>query len=187
MSGFFETRSPIDHGYYQASFGEAFRSVTPSFLYEEEDVMDACFPSLTFKQRVFGLGCCIAIGLLLQITSFGAFASALLGHPSRFALRYTFGNIVSLMGTCFLAGPKSQIRNMSRSGRRTTSAIFLGSMVLTVLAVESGQHHGRALLIMLLVFAQWFALIWYTLSYVPYGQKIGKKIVRKAGSWCCDF
>lgn len=184
MSRFFETRSPIE---YQASFGEAFRSVTPSFLHEEEDVTDACFPQLTFKQRAFGLGCCIAVGLLMQITSFGAFASALLGHPSRWAIRYTIGNIVSLMGTCFLAGPKAQVKNMSRKGRRTSTAIFLGSMVLTVLAVYSGQHHGRALVIMGLVLTQWLSLIWYTLSYIPYGQKIGKKVVRTAGGWCCDF
>eukprot|EP00435_Cladocopium_sp_Y103_P050124 s2735_g15.t1 len=141
----------------QVGLGEVFRSVTPSFLRKEE----------------------ASLGLLLQASSFGSLTRALLGHPGRFALTYTLGNIVALVGTFFLAGPRKQVRKMADKNRAHASAIFVSAMVLTLVAVEAPRFHGRALLILALVILQWMSLVWYTLSYIPYGQKMGWRLLTK--------
>eukprot|EP00931_Biecheleriopsis_adriatica_P095564 TRINITY_DN6915_c0_g1_i1.p1 TRINITY_DN6915_c0_g1~~TRINITY_DN6915_c0_g1_i1.p1 ORF type:complete len:193 (-),score=32.25 TRINITY_DN6915_c0_g1_i1:147-725(-) len=174
----------------QAGLGEVFRSVTPSFLLkeeEEEDVFTACCPRITWRQRIFGWLACFCLGLLLQASSFGSLTRALLGHPGRFALVYTLGNIIAMVGTFFLAGPRKQMRKMSDKHRARASACFLLTMPLTIVVVEAGHFPGRALLILLMVLLQWMSLVWYTLSYIPYGQKMALKILKRCFSWCCTF
>mmetsp|Transcript_50548 Transcript_50548/g.120549 ORF Transcript_50548/g.120549 Transcript_50548/m.120549 type:complete len:192 (+) Transcript_50548:64-639(+) len=174
----------------QVGLGEVFRSVTPSFLRkeeEEDDFFAACCPRITWRQRILGWLACFCLGLLLQASSFGSLTRALFGHPGRFALMYTLGNVVALVGTFFLAGPRKQIRKMSDKNRAQASAIFICAMVITLVAVEAPRFHGRALLILVLVIMQWFSLVWYTLSYIPYGQKMAWRLLAKCCSWCCTF
>ena len=57
--------------------------------------------------------------------------------------------------------------------------IFIVAMLCTLVAVEAPRFHGRALLILTLVVAQWISLVWYTLSYIPYGQKMAWRLLTK--------
>jgi len=59
---------------------------------------DSCFPTLSIKERLIGFAVCFAVGSLLQVLSMGAFIGILLGKTFKFAILYTFGNIVSLIG-----------------------------------------------------------------------------------------
>merc|ERR1719258_655909 len=109
-----------------------------------------------------------------------------IGRPARFATLYTLGNFAGVLGSFFLAGPAAQCRNMKKKDRALTSFVFLISMVLTFITVEL-NFRGRALAILLLVIVQWAALVWYTLSYIPYGRKIAKKVLKKCAACCCDL
>lgn len=60
-------------------------------------------PSLSFNERLIGFGVCVVLGYFVQILSFGAIL-----NPTKFAISYTIGNILSLCGTGFLMGFKSQ-------------------------------------------------------------------------------
>ncbi|CAK8989848.1 unnamed protein product [Durusdinium trenchii] len=174
----------------QVGLGEVFRSVTPSFLRKEEDedeFLTSCCPHITWRQRVTGWLSCFCLGLILQASSFGSLTRALFGHPGRFAFTYTLGNIVALLGTFFLAGPRKQLRKMSDKNRAHASGIFVSAMLMTLVAVEAPRFHGRALLILALVILQWMSLVWYTLSYIPYGQKMAWRLLTKCCSWCCTF
>ena len=75
----------------------------------------------------------------------------------------------------FLLTPKRQFKNMSKPVRRWAAAIYLGMMILTVIGAFAGWPGG---ILMLLVFCQWCALIWYIASYIPYGQRILKNVIR---------
>eukprot|EP00933_Yihiella_yeosuensis_P014698 TRINITY_DN13066_c1_g1_i1.p1 TRINITY_DN13066_c1_g1~~TRINITY_DN13066_c1_g1_i1.p1 ORF type:complete len:193 (-),score=31.37 TRINITY_DN13066_c1_g1_i1:39-617(-) len=174
----------------QGLLGDVFRSVTPSFLREteeEDNFFESCCPRITLRQRLFGWLCCFGMGLLLQAASFGSVVRALMGHPGHFALVYTLGNMVAMTGTFFLAGPAKQMRNMTQKNRAKNSAVFIGAMLATLVAVEATPFFGRALLILLLVVVQWMALVWYTLSYIPYGRTMARKFLRKGFGWCCTF
>jgi len=165
--------------------GGLLRSMTPSFLLDdEEDFASACCPSLGFKQRIFGCACCFLMGQVMQFFSFGAFTGVLMGHPGRFAFLYTLGNITMMGASFFLSGPQAQCRKLKAKDRMKTSMLYFCTMFLTVVVVFSSPFFGRALVILLCVAVQWLALVWYVLSFVPYGQTTAKRTLR-AVCGCC--
>ncbi|CAK9016748.1 unnamed protein product [Durusdinium trenchii] len=123
---------------------------------------DVMCPSLTLKQRIIGWLVCFGLGVLLEFSGFGRGIHALIGgEPAaeRFAELYTLGNLLALVGTLFLAGPRRQLRRMGREKRWIASLCFVVSMVLTLLvALSPGKWHGRTLILLLLVLVQWAAL-----------------------------
>ena len=98
------------------------------------------------------------------------------GNITGFAVLYTMGNCVSLAGSSFLLGPKRQFRNMTRARRRVATGIYFSMMLLTLALAFAGAD---SLLILICVFCQWCALVWYIASYIPFGQKLIKKFFSK--------
>jgi len=159
-------------------------SLTPNFLRDDEDddFASACCPQLGFKQRVFGCVCCFVLGQLVQFCSFGSVAGVLIGRPGRFAFLYTLGNVTMLSASFFLSGPRAQCRKITSKDRAKTSFVYICSMLLTLSAVFSPAFFGRSLLILVCVVVQWVALVWYVLSFVPYGHTVGRRFLRQLGS-----
>jgi len=164
-------------------------SLTPRFLRndEDEDFASACCPTLGFKQRLFGCACCFVLGQVMQFFSFGAATGILIGRPGRFAFLYTTSNMVMLAASFFLSGPQSQCRKIKAKDRAKTSLIYFTTMILTLAAVFARPFVCRALIILILVVIQWLSLVWYVLSYVPYGHSVGRRIVKSVGGWLCSF
>lgn len=70
---------------------------------------------------------------------------------------------------------------MTRAKRRWAAGIYLSSMLLTIIvAFTMGNRSGSSILILLCVFVQWCALIWYIASYIPFGQKMLTKLLGSA-------
>jgi len=134
---------------------------------------DTCCPNLTIRERVQGCLGCLALGFVI---SFLSVVSWWTGNTATFAVLYTVGNIVSLCGSGFLFGPRRQLRNMGRAGRRWATGIYLLMMVVTL---TLAFIHAFPLFIILSVFLQWCALVWYIASYIPFGQKIITKVLGK--------
>lgn len=63
--------------------------------------------SLTRTQRIYGFGICFGSGFIISLLSTIFFS---FGNITGFAVLYTLGNIVSLMGTGFLIGFLSQFK-----------------------------------------------------------------------------
>jgi hypothetical protein len=66
---------------------------------------ESCFPTLSYTERLIGFGICFVVGIkkftigyLIQLLSFGAFLGVLTGSPAKFAIIYSVGNILSLVG-----------------------------------------------------------------------------------------
>jgi len=142
-----------------------------------DNCYDACFPKLTFQERVYGCVGCFAIGLAV---SFLGFMMWWTGKIAMFATLYTLGNIISICGSGFLFGPRRQLRNMTRAKRRIAVAVYVGTMLLTLVVAFTVKGTGAGMLILICVFCQWCALIWYMASYIPYGQKMITKVLGKA-------
>ena len=77
----------------------------------------------------------------------------------------------------FLFGPRRQCKNMTRAKRRYAAALYISMMIITIVL---GCLRGPGLIILLCVFLQWCALIWYLASYIPYGQKMLTKVLGSA-------
>ena len=151
----------------------------PGFMGNEEadEGLLPMFPSLTFKERMYGFGACILMSLLISLSSFGAFTDLLLGYPLRFATLYSFGNLTSMCSTMFLVGPRQQLKNMSHHNRRVSAGIYVFCLLMTLLVAFPAPE--LKWLIVALVAVQWAALVWYTLSYIPFGRMLASGLASR--------
>jgi len=146
-----------------------------SFEFGDQGTMDETSPfdnffKLTRTQRLYGFGICFVLGFVISLLStLLLFTSELTG----FAILYSIGNIVSLLSTGFLVGFKKQIKTMFAPVRWLASAIYLGTLVLTLVVAFTLKI---PVLCLILCIIQWLALFWYCASYVPYGRTIIKKV-----------
>ena len=144
---------------------------------QTEQLVGGVCPSLTFKQRLYGFAICFGVGITISVTSMLSFNQLLGGNPVPFAIKYTTGNVLSLLSTCFLVGPKRQLRNMTAATRWVAALIYLVAMAMTLVScfvIKSG------LIVLICIVVQFCAMAWYALSYIPYGRRIFKSCLRSA-------
>lgn len=99
-----------------------------------EPFMLRCCPALSWEDRVMGFVGCYAIGAALTLSSLFAFAELAAGRPEQFAYRYSFGNVLAICSSFFLAGPRAQCKRMMAPARIWASSLYLGSIVLCLIS-----------------------------------------------------
>ncbi|AYV78010.1 MAG: hypothetical protein Edafosvirus3_88 [Edafosvirus sp.] len=126
---------------------------------ELEEACDTC--GLTRMQRYSCFGVLFCIGGLMSWLAFISIA-----NPRKFALLYSLGNVVALCGSFFLAGFVSQIKAMFKFKRIIPTCVYITAMIMTIVAAV----HGWSIWIVLLfALIQFCALIYYMLTYIPFG------------------
>eukprot|EP01065_Artemidia_motanka_P026042 TRINITY_DN30972_c0_g1_i1.p2 TRINITY_DN30972_c0_g1~~TRINITY_DN30972_c0_g1_i1.p2 ORF type:complete len:173 (+),score=65.89 TRINITY_DN30972_c0_g1_i1:113-631(+) len=160
-----ELRDDVQRGYDEHSM--------PLGIGDDDDSM--C-PSLTWKQRAMGFGCCIAIGVLFSVISWFACVRR---DWVQFGIFATLGNLTSLGGSAFLRGPLKQVKAMFEETRLEATIIFLVSMVYTLLAAFWIQ---QVFIVILMCIIQYLAFIWYGLSFIPFARAAVKKCFKGAAS-----
>ncbi|RLN56204.1 hypothetical protein BBJ29_005007 [Phytophthora kernoviae] len=125
---------------------------------------------------MIGFASCFCLGYLI---SFGSTFALIAGsdNGAKFGITYSLGNIISLCGSGFLVGPKQQVKLMFKPVRRVATVIYL-LMIVVVLSVAIAAPE-LGLVVLLLVFIQLLAAVWYSASYIPYGRKILASIGQK--------
>ncbi|KAK4056067.1 hypothetical protein OIO90_002798 [Microbotryomycetes sp. JL221] len=150
------------------SGSETAQAVNPMQLVEQ-DKSAFEFLELSRQQRLMCFGACIVGGFAISLLGSILFV---LGQVTTFALLYTIGVLVSLVGTGFLIGFKRQWKLMWDPVRATAAAIFLLCIVLVVSKATS-----RAIvLVIVFAVATYIAYAWYSLSYIPYARALAKKL-----------
>ena len=128
-----------------------------------------CLPAMDYSMRIMGFLFCMGCGLLLSLTSMSSFTGVLLGHPGPFAFKYTLGNILSICSYCFLVGPARQCAGMFAPARRFATLCYFGSLAATLLSI----FYLRSFVVTLAAVAiQFVAMVYYALSYIPYGHSM---------------
>ena len=164
----------------------------PSEPTAQQQLDEACCgncPKMTYQQRLIGCASCIGIGFLLEIGSFARLIQTAHGNATGFAVFYTLGNIVAVCGSFFLVGPRAQWKKMIAKTRIITVAILILAMVLTLFFAlfephnhdAFGGHSKRFILIILCILIQFFAIVWYTLSYIPLARDC---VIRSCTNMC---
>ena len=74
-----------------------------------------------------------------------------------------------MMSTSFVVGPKTQCKYACDPVRRVAFGVFLGALVCTLLSAL--VFHKWALTLLFLI-VQVCASLWYTASYIPFGQRM---------------
>ena len=121
------------------------------------DELNDCF-QLSRMQRLYGFAICVSAGLFCSFLS-----SLMWTRPTKFAILYTMGNILSLGSTGFLTGFVAQAKNMFKGTRLLPSR----SQIMTLVAACYYKSFG---LTMVFLVVQSCALAWYCLSYIPGGR-----------------
>ncbi|XP_038880533.1 vesicle transport protein SFT2B [Benincasa hispida] len=133
----------------------------------DEDSEDLC--SLTPVQRLYAFGGCLTGGVVCMILSLLVFAK-----PLKFAVLFTFGNVLAVGSTAFLFGPGQQIRMMFDSVRIYATAIYLGCVVLGLICAL--WIHNKILTVIAMI-SEICALIWYSLSYIPFARRMVSELM----------
>lgn len=129
-------------------------------------------PEMTWKERILGCTTCMIAGYLLSLGSFFRIKDLLFGNPYPLVINATIGNIIALLGSCFLSGPTNQYNRMWSTKRRTATIMYLGSLVSTLLVAMIPLRGPKGLLLLLLLLSQYVSITWYCLSYIPMAQEM---------------
>ncbi|XP_073142136.1 uncharacterized protein [Henckelia pumila] len=143
---------------------------------EEQQQQDSSFIddfnrncTLSTKQRLYGFAICLAAGITCTILSMLVFFK-----PIKFGITFSFGNLLALGSTAFLIGPKRQVTMMLDPVRIYATAIYIASIII---ALFCALYVRNKLLTFLGIVLEFGALIWYSLSYIPFARSMVSKIM----------
>ena len=131
-------------------------------------------PALTYRQRLVGFCLCLGLGFMLSLTSLLSFGALLAGNPTPFAFKYTLGSLLSMGASSFLVGPVKQCEGMFAPVRRLASLLYVASLCATLVCIF--RLHDR-LLTSISMCLQLAAMVWYCLTYVPFGHMLLRRCV----------
>lgn len=135
-----------------------------SSLNEEEPEEGQWFEGMSWTTRIQGFLIFAVLGLFASVMSWAALG---MGSYWKYAVLMSLGNVMSVCATVLLMGPQRQLKMMFDPVRRTATMVYIGLLVGTIVAAFTWHS---AVLCASLCFAQYLALIWYSLSYIPYGR-----------------
>lgn len=144
--------------------------LSESILGDNEEQQDNLFGdqealcSLSSLQRVYGFAACLLAGLICMFLSMIVFVK-----PIKFSLLFTFGNMLAIGSTAFLIGPMQQLSMMMDPVRIYATSIYVGSVVLALICAL--LIHSK-ILTLLAIICEICALIWYSLSYIPFARRM---------------
>lgn len=87
-------------------------------------------------------------------------------RPAKFAVSYTIGSALLLCSFALINGPINYAKSLVASDRIMFTAIYLGSLGLTLYSSLISQSYSLALLSSIV---QMVAMLWYVASYFPGG------------------
>jgi hypothetical protein len=148
---------------------EPIRAVDDEFDLEAQETTsifsdDSCC-TLSRTERVYGFVICFIIGWIISFSSAGSLHT----DKIRCALLYSLGNVVSMFSTMFLYGPYKQIQSMFDPSRRIATLVYIASIAA---CFYSAVYIHSIPLVMLLMAIQFVAMLWYCLSFIPWGREI---------------
>lgn len=171
--------SPLGNvGSFAATQAEATKVLMTGQTKEPEGLSDYVEEamSLSYKKRLIGFGITMVTGIF-----FTALSTVLLPliviKPHKFAVAYSLGNLLMMSSTVFLVGPKKQCQNMWTGHRAMASGAYFGSMVGTIYAALFLRMY---LLVLIFICIQFVSLVWYSLSYIPYGRQLFQRVILPA-------
>ncbi|GJT02211.1 vesicle transport protein SFT2B [Tanacetum coccineum] len=124
--------------------------------------------NLSPSQRLYGFGACSLAGLFCMFLSMIVFAI-----PIKFAVLFTFGNVLAVGSTVFLMGASRQLQMMFDPVRIYATSIYIGSVVLALICAI--LIHSK-LLTIFAILCEICALIWYSLSYIPFARAVVSRV-----------
>ncbi|VDD91217.1 unnamed protein product [Enterobius vermicularis] len=109
------------------------------------------------------IGCFFLSLLCSALGSVMLFSHKIIG----FAVMISVGNIISICGTFFLTGPVRQLKKMFEKGRFIATLVFITLIAFSLIAA---LFLSSPFLAFILVVGEYIAMLWYSISYIPYAR-----------------
>mmetsp|Transcript_17478 Transcript_17478/g.37968 ORF Transcript_17478/g.37968 Transcript_17478/m.37968 type:complete len:231 (+) Transcript_17478:8-700(+) len=126
--------------------------------------------NLSYSQRLTLFAACFAGGVGMLFLAVLMLPMIVL-RPAKFALAFTFGNLLCLGSTAFLVGVRAQLSAMFHPVRWVAACLYCGGLCITLFACFYGGSL-RYLLVLASIIVEVLAMIWYALSYIPYARQL---------------
>ena len=137
-------------------------------------------PSLSKKQRIIGFMTCLVLGIFCFSFS-TVYIPVIVFKARKFALLFSLGSVFVMGSFSFLWGPMDHFKHMFKRDRLPFTAIYLGTLSLTLYFAMGVQS---TILTTLAASCQVCALLWFVISYIPGGQTGLKFFTRICSSLC---
>jgi len=132
----------------------------------ESDNSGQLFDGMTWGTRLQFFALFAVLGVFSSVMAWIALGT---GSYWKYTMLTTLGNVMSMLSTTFLMGPTRQCALMFDPVRRTATSMYIGAMAGTVIVAWVFRS---PLLCGMCSVVQYLALIWYSLSFVPYGRDV---------------
>lgn len=120
--------------------------------------------NLTWLQRIALFAMCFGTGVLLIGMSF-TFLPAIVIMPHKFAASFTLGNFLAIVSTWILVGPRSQLQTMFHPVRAVAACVYVGSLIVTLLAAFFGGKF-RYILVLASIVAEVISCEFYNFIHI---------------------
>ncbi|CAA0824675.1 Got1/Sft2-like vescicle transport protein family [Striga hermonthica] len=131
------------------------------YLLEDSQSLCSLSPA---QQRIYGFAALLLAGLVFMLLSLVVFAK-----PIKFALLFTFGNVLAVGSTALLIGTRQQLRMMFDADRVYATAVYVGSVIVALVCAL--LIHSKILTVVAII-CEICALFWYSLSYIPFARRM---------------
>ncbi|KAF9491119.1 SFT2-domain-containing protein [Pleurotus eryngii] len=148
---------------------------------EQSNEEEAWF-ALSRWERLLGFGACLLGGAACFFVAFITLPLLAL-RPAKFALAFSLGSLLFMLGFSVLVGPINHIKHLISKERLPFTAVYFGSLGLTLyFSLGRGSYLGS----LLGAIVQLLALLSYVAAYFPGGTQTlrfgGQMALRGAGS-----
>lgn len=106
--------------------------------------------NLTMFQRILLFCMCFGTGVVLICMSF-TFLPLIMLAPHKFTASFTLGNVLAIVSTWILVGPKAQLQSMFHPERAIASGIYVGSLLFALVAAFWGGTFRYVLVLVAMV------------------------------------
>lgn len=144
-------------------------AATDAQMFTEDSAFS--FLGLTRTQRIYGFVGCLAIGFILSLLGT---VLLFVGMLASFAVLYAMGTIISLVGTGFLIGFGSQLKQMFKPVRVVATLVLIACIGLIFVGAFVIKND---ILCIIFVIIEYLAYTWYCLSYIPYARTAVKNLI----------
>uniref|UniRef100_A0A7S0YNV7 Vesicle transport protein n=1 Tax=Hemiselmis tepida TaxID=464990 RepID=A0A7S0YNV7_9CRYP len=158
--------------------GEQMKTLITGQHKEPETAADYVEEAMTmsYRNRLIAFVICLASGVFFTALS-TLMLPMIVIKPHKFAVSYSLGNLLMLGSTAFLVGPKKQIQNMCQGHRALASSSYVAAMVGTI---YSALWLRVWIMVLACIGVQFAALVWYSLSYIPFGRQLAARFLKPA-------
>lgn len=129
------------------------------------DDSEQLFKGLSWSQRIQGYAIFLSLGIFATMMSWIAIS---FGWYWKYTVLSTLGSIMSVLSTVVLMGPSAQLAYMFDDTRKWATTMYLGSLIMTLIVAFAFKSFFLCFLCGILQFT---TLLWYSLSYIPYGRE----------------